>query len=349
MGTELALIEHQLKAIRPRLDAALGGIMPSTRLEQTILVSCERTPALLDCTPQSVLNAAMTFAVLGLPVDGATGQGFLIPFKRQAQAVIGYRGYNTLGARAGLTIMAGTVREGDTFLYELGSQGFVKHIPILGNRGRIQAFWAVAVANDRPPVISLLALEDVLAIKASSAAVKSGKPTPWNDPEIGFPAMGEKSARRRLTRSTPLRIDVPAYHLAARMEEAFDEQGKLSWITPRGVIVEGEPAASTIPFRQTETPTAEILINPESSAAVTAEEAPAGMKGDTEPSNTPPASKTKAEQMSETEAYLLAEAQKGTAALRTAWENLRPVEQKIWEKMKDLHFKKIAAAADEKE
>jgi recombination protein RecT len=330
MPGELAKIEHQLTAVAPRLSDALGRHMPVKQLIQTVLVSCERTPALFKCSPQSILNGAMTFAVLGLPVDGVTGQGFLIPFKGQAQAVIGYKGYNTLAARAGLTITAGTVRECDDFEYELGSAGYVRHRPVLGNRSRIVAFWACAAALERPPIISILSLEEVLGIKHRSPAGASDR-SPWNDPEIGFPAMGEKSARRRLARSTPLRIDMPQFQLAARMEEAFDEQGKLGWITPeRGVVLEGEPIAEALPHRNTETPTAEALLGVarEETVSQPVVEGPAD---------------------SMVESYLKGEAEKGTAYLVTAWKNLTPRQQHLWSKMKDLHFKPMAAEADKRQ
>lgn len=349
MPGELTVIEHQLKAVRPRLDLALGGIMPATRLEQTILVSCERTPILLSCTPQSILNAAMTFAVLGLPVDGATGQGFMIPFGKVAQAVIGYRGYNTLGARAGLTITAGHVREGDEFAFEKGTQAFVRHIPKLGSQGRIIAFWSCATANDRPPIVEVLGIDDVLAIKAKSAAVaaavKSGRPTPWNDPEIGFPAMGEKSARRRLARSTPLRIDQPQFQLAARMEEAFDEQGKLAYIKPDcGVVVEGEPAYEALPHRNTETPTAESLLGPQESVGDIAVETTGRSISSHEPISKEIPDTAPTDSMVET--FLTDHAQQGIGALQDAWKKLTPRQQHLWSKMKDLHFKPMAMEAD---
>lgn len=261
MGTELALVERQLQAVEPQLHNALGGLMPSKRLIQTVLISCERTPKLLRCTPQSIMNGAMTFACLGLPVDGATGQGFLLPFASTAQAAIGYKGYNTLAARAGLTITGGVVREGDDIWdYEFGDKAFIRHKPKLGNKGRTIAFWAVAAAHGRPPIVSILSIDDVNAIKAKSPAVKAGADTPWNDTAIGFPAMGEKSAKRRLARSTPLITDAPQFMLGARMEEAFDEQGRTSWITPeRGVVLDGEimPAREPSP-----TPSAQELISP---------------------------------------------------------------------------------------
>jgi recombination protein RecT len=335
MPGELAVIEHQLTAVAPRLSDALGRHMPVKQLIQTVLVSCERTPALFRCTPQSILNGAMTFAVLGLPVDGVTGQGFLIPFKGQAQAVIGYKGYNTLAARAGLTITAGTVREGDHFDWKQGTNSFIDHKQLPNNRARIIAFYACAEANDRPAITSILWAEDVLDIKNRSPAAKSDR-SPWNDPEIGFPAMGEKSARRRLARSTPLRIDMPQFQLAARMEEAFDEQGKLGWITPdRGVVLEDDPAALALPHRNTETPTAEQLIDNTGDLGSTSSSPERGA-GVAAP---PPTD-------SMIESFLKDAAAVGTAELVAAWKTLTPPQQHRWARMKDLHFKPLAAEAD---
>jgi recombination protein RecT len=96
---------------------------------------------LLQCTPISVIQAATTGAVLGLEADGATGQGYLVPFRRKgrgrfAQWLTGYKGYNTLAARVGLTINGDVVREGDFFDWEKGSAGFVRHKPSLAARCR---------------------------------------------------------------------------------------------------------------------------------------------------------------------------------------------------------------------
>lgn len=276
MANELTIVERQLQAVEPQLHNALAGMMPTKRLIQTVLISCERTPKLLNCKPQSILNGAMTFAVLGLPLDGATGQGFLLPFGQTAQSVIGFKGYNTLGARAGLTITGAVVREDDhLFDYLLGDKAFLSHKPRLGSTAKPIAFWAVAAAHGRPPIVSILSMSDVMAIKAKSPAVKANADTPWNDPGIGFVAMGEKSAKRRLARSTPLITEAPQFMLGARMEEAFDEQGKTSWILPdRGVVVEGEYTARPT-FELNETPTAAKLIGQPSPRAAPAADQPA--------------------------------------------------------------------------
>lgn len=264
MSNALAVIdqfETQLKAVTPQFADVLGGRMPPERLIRTIVMSVQRVPKLLECNRQSLMNAGMTFGVLALEVDGVTGQGYILPFKGVAQPVIGYKGYNTIGARAGLTITAGIYREGDDFDFMNGSEPFVHHKPKLGNQGRILAAWAVAAAKDRPPVIQVLGIDDLLAIRAKSPGSKMSD-SPWNDERIGFPAMCEKSARRRLARSTPMNWAAPEFQYAAVMEEAFEERGRPSYIAPgKGVIIDGEPS-SPLPSRDAGTPEAEDLVGP---------------------------------------------------------------------------------------
>ena len=231
----LTVFEQQLKPLSPQLAEVLADRMPVERLTRTLLISCERNPALLECDRQSLINAALSAAVLGLECDGTTGQAYIIPFKNRAQLVIGYRGYNTMGARSGYTITGACVREGDQFAYELGSTPFLKHKP-LGTKGRITHAWAVASSHTLPPIISVLSIDEVMAIKNKSPGARKSD-SPWNDETIGFPAMSEKSAKRRLARSMPLNV----YQYAARLEEAFEEQGRAGWIDPaRGVQIEGE-------------------------------------------------------------------------------------------------------------
>jgi recombination protein RecT len=255
---ELALFEQQLQPLSPKFSQVLGQTMPVERLIRTVVISAERVPKLLQCNRQSLFNAAMTFAVLGLEVDGVTGQGYLLPFNNVAQPVIGYKGYNTLAARSRITITGEVVREGDDFDYELGSHSYVRHKPKLGSRGRIIAAWACGASNDRPPVVSVLDIDEIMSIKARSPGAKLSQ-SPWNEEKIGFPAMASKTAKRRLARVLPLSV----FQLAARMDEVFEEQGKPSRIDPdKGVIVDGE--YSPIPEREaSETPSAAYLMGTE--------------------------------------------------------------------------------------
>lgn len=259
---ELMVFENSIQPLVPRFGQVLGTIMPVERFMRTLYTACETTPKLLKADRQSLLNAAMTGAVLGLEADGATGQFFLLPFEMRklnriiVQPVIGYKGFNTIGARSGLTIAGGVVRERDDFDYDEGSKPFVHHKRKLGDEKdrRIYAAWATAVSRDRPPIVKVLSIDDIMAVKAKSPR---GNEAPWADPAVGFPAMAEKTAKRRLARDMPLTL----FQRAARMEEAFEEQQRVSYIHPeRGVV---DSAGDVIaPNHSDVTPTFEDLTDP---------------------------------------------------------------------------------------
>ena len=240
---EAEAIETQLTQLAPRFDAVLGQIMKSQRLIRTIMISLEKTPKLYECDRQSVFNAAMSAACLGLECDGVTGQSFILPFAGKAQLITGYKGYNTLGARSSYAIRGAVIRDGDGFESD-AADGVIRHHPIPNSSARIIGSWARAVSHALPAFISVLWIDELMAVKAKAPGGK--KPdSPWNQPAIGFPAMCEKTAKRRLARCMPLNV----MQLAAAMDEAVEERGLHSWITPeRGVIIDvaGEVLAPTI-------------------------------------------------------------------------------------------------------
>lgn len=260
----LTILEHQLAPLAPRLDAALSGLLPVSKLIQSVLISVERTPRLMDCTPDSILRSAMSLACLGLPADGVTGQAFLVPFRDhgiwKAQTIIGYKGYSTLGARGDLTVTGAVVMEGDPIEYDIGT-GQISHRPPLTNRGRrIVGTWAKASHIKRPPILVVLGIDEIMEIKSRIPNAKNADSV-WN---FNFPAMAEKTGKRRLSRSIPIDSEaIRAYHIAARMDEAVEEEGKAAYITPeRGLEIDGK-AAEIGHYEAGETPAAAELTGPD--------------------------------------------------------------------------------------
>ena len=336
MANDLAIFEDQLKPLAPRFAEVLPATITPDRLIRTVVLSVERLPKLLKCDRQSLFNAAMSAAVLGLEVDGVTGQAFLIPFAGRAQLVIGYKGYNTMAARSGITITGKTVREGDKFDYDLG-EGWVMHVPLLSNKGRVIAAWAKAAANGRPAIVEVLGIDELMAVKAKSPAVKNGADTPWNDPAIGFPAMCEKTVKRRLARSLPLNI----MHLAARMDEAVDEQGRAAFISPdKTVVIEGEVIA---PREPSPTPSFEELTAPRHGDA--AAPAPAQARQPPAGAGDLPSEPTCDEIMTY-DRELEAAAKIGSAQLQSTWKNVPRKIQPSLKSALDNRHKPAAAAAD---
>lgn len=309
VASELVVFENTLRPLAPHFEEALAGTIPVERLMRSIMISVERTPRLLECNRQSLLNASMSAACLALEVDGITGQAFFIPFAGKAQLVIGYKGMNTLAARSGFTVQGEVVRDGDAFDYELGDKGYVRHKPMLGNTGKIIGAWATASANGRPPIISVMGIDDIMKVK-NKAPGGSKSDSPWNDPMIGFPAMASKTVKRRLARSMPLNI----MHVAAAMEEAVEERGKTAWIDPRhGLQIEGEAAG--LPRVNHEQRTTHQLI----SAANPGHAESAASDRPQPPASPPDAADSNSDDVMAWDSKLATAALQGVESLRETW------------------------------
>ncbi len=332
MGSELVALENQLKPLAPHFAQVLGKTMPVERLMRTIMISVERLPMLLQCDRQSIFNAAMSAACLGLEVDGVTGQAYLIPFKGKAQLVIGYKGFNTLAARSGITITGAVVREGDEFDYQLGTAAYVRHKP-KGSKGAITHAWACAQSLDRPAVVEVLDLDELMAVKARSPGAKRSD-SPWNDPFIGFPAMCQKTAKRRLARAMPLNI----MQQAARMDEAVDEQGAPAWISPdRGVVIDGE--FSDVPT---------IHHDQRSASELLSQRAPPAAANSAAPLSPAPDGAADEKSAVDWDIELGEAAAKGMEALQVAWKRVPAEHKSMLKAALDRRHKPTAAEVDAK-
>jgi recombination protein RecT len=217
MATSLAVIDKELTARKTIFAELLPPSVTADKLMRTVMMSIERNPRLAECSVQSIVNAATTAAVLGLECDGATGQAFLVPYGKVAVMIIGYKGWNTIAARAGYTLTSGVVREGDAFEFELGSTPYVRHRPQHARGARIVSAWACATSKDRPPIVRTMSIEEIEDVRARSQGAKKAD-SPWNDAGIGFVAMCEKTIKRRLTRDLPMSL----LQAAAALDNAQD-------------------------------------------------------------------------------------------------------------------------------
>lgn len=106
------------------------------RLVRVALTACVQNPALLNCSRESLMQATLQSASLGLMPDGVMGQAYLIPYGDKAQFQIGYQGLIELAMRteriAG--IIADVVHERDKFEFwrEVDKDNF-KHRPYEGD------------------------------------------------------------------------------------------------------------------------------------------------------------------------------------------------------------------------
>jgi recombination protein RecT len=107
----------------------LPAHLKAERIIELTLTAFQQTPQLWDCDPKSIFGATLTAAKLGLEI-GVLGQGFLVPYKKQATFIPGWQGLTDLVSRGGrASLWTGAVYEGDDFDFQLGDSPFCRHRP----------------------------------------------------------------------------------------------------------------------------------------------------------------------------------------------------------------------------
>jgi len=202
-------VRAMLEENRAKLAAVVPKHLNVNRMFRLMNVAVQKTPALLKCTHRSLLASLMQAAQLGLEPDGTLGQAYLIPFwnsktkTNEAQLQLGYQGLMTLARRSGeiQTISANVVYSNDRFLYQLGLNETLEHVPTMKDRGEMIAVYAVARMKDGSHAMEVLYPEDIERAKKSSKAADNG---PWaTHPE----AMWKKTAIKRLCKYLPMAVE----------------------------------------------------------------------------------------------------------------------------------------------
>lgn len=197
------------EAMQKQFKMALPKVLPVDQFIRSIMTAVGKTPALLECAHDSVMAGCMTAASLGLSVDPAIGQAYLIPFQdnrrgcKVAQFVVGYKGMVNLFYRSGQAagIQAEPVYEKDHFIYELGLNPKLEHIPSEEEeRGPIRYCYAIASLANGGKVWKVLNRGQVMKAKKYSKGSDSSY-SPWQTNEG---EMWAKTAIRALSDLLPL-------------------------------------------------------------------------------------------------------------------------------------------------
>lgn len=188
---------------RDQIAMALPSHMNVDRLIRVSITAMRTNPDILNCSQVSVLGSIIQAAQLGLETDGALGHAYLVPYKRQCQLQIGYRGMIELALRSGrvTSINARVVYANDKFEYAYGLEDKLVHTPCMGDRGPIIAVYAVAHLKGGGHQFEVLSRNEVIEIQHMSPAKSGPWLTHWNE-------MAKKSAVRRLFKYLPVSIEI---------------------------------------------------------------------------------------------------------------------------------------------
>jgi recombination protein RecT len=173
-GKKMMTIPELIEASAGELGKALPNSMSPERLSRIALTCIRMNPDLAQCTTESLLGALFTSAQLG--VEPIAGRAYLLPFYnkrkingewkslRECQFILGYKGIVDMFYRHAKSteLSWGVVHEKDFFEYELGSENYLKHRPVLENRGDVIGYWVLAKLHNGGTPFAVMSHEDCI-------------------------------------------------------------------------------------------------------------------------------------------------------------------------------------------
>lgn len=228
-------LPEMLETVKPQIALALPKGFDPDRMVRAVLTAVQKTPKLLQCTPQSIVLSTLQAAQLGLDVDGFLGHAYLVPYwnkragKNEAQLQIGYRGFISLARRSGeiSSISAEIVYENDIFSVSLGTERSIKHLPNPeGNRGDVIGAYAVVFYKDGFKDFEYMTKGQIEHIREGSKSKDDG---PW---VTHWEEMARKTPIRRLAKRLPLSPEDSALIRAAVMDEYHESTEEDEAVVP---------------------------------------------------------------------------------------------------------------------
>ncbi len=175
------------------------------RVLKMALIAASRDPKIYECTARSVVDAIMRASEFGLDFSGTFGEGYIIPYKRQATFIPGWRGYIRLARNSGQisTFEAHVVYEDDKFELEYGLNPRLVHMPNLKpvdpKKRIVFGAYAVVLFKDGSHQHEFMNLTQLEGIRKRSKNTRED--SPWNtDTE----EMYRKTVVRRIAKYLPL-------------------------------------------------------------------------------------------------------------------------------------------------
>lgn len=196
-----------LEKMTNEIAAALPSVITTERFKRVALTAFNSNPKLMECDPKTFLAAMMTSAQLGLEPNTPLGQAYLIPYGKQVQFQIGYKGMLELLQRSNQvkTVYCHRVYENDEFEISYGLDQNLIHKPDFksSNRGDVIGYYAVLKLINGGESFVYMTKDEVM--KHAQKFSKTYNNGPW---QTDFDAMAKKTALKQLLKYAPLSIEI---------------------------------------------------------------------------------------------------------------------------------------------
>ena len=205
------------------------GVVPQhlnpDRAWRMVYAAFDKTPALKQCSVESIINSVVCAATVGLEFNTELGHGWLIPYKGKCSFIPGYRGliYLAMNSPNVVGVDADLVYATDDFEFQKGSTPYLNHHPDVtagSERGDWYCGYAIVYHKDGPPRVFVM-LRDEIEKQRDIAKEKMAdwkfKKSPWSThPE----EMAKKTVVRRVLKLEPLSSE---FREAEGLERAVED------------------------------------------------------------------------------------------------------------------------------
>ncbi|PJO37564.1 DNA recombinase [Delftia acidovorans] len=180
-----------------------------------VLTASDYIAKLASGDRQSVVNAVTNIAAIGISLNPAKKQAYLVPRKGKIYLDISYMGLIDLAVQAGsiLWAQADIVYASDAFTLN----GFDRppthsYNPFSRERGEMVGAYVVVKTPSGDYLTDCMSREEIDAIKNRSESVKAGKSSPW---DTDYGEMAKKTVVKRAYKYWPKsdRLDQAIHHL----------------------------------------------------------------------------------------------------------------------------------------
>ena len=213
-----------------------------------VLTSNDYVAKLAAGDRQSVVNAVTNIAAIGISLNPAKKQAYLVPRKGKICLDISYMGLIDLAIQSGsiMWAQADLVYANDAFTLN----GFDKppthsFNPFSKDRGDMVGAYVVVKMHSGDYLTECMSREDIDAIKNRSESVKAGKQSPW---DTDYGEMAKKTVVKRAYKYWPKsdRLDQAIHHLNTDGGEGLAATAPKPTAVDPTPIIEGARATKTI-------------------------------------------------------------------------------------------------------
>lgn len=206
---------------------------------QFAVQALNKNDALRSCIPETVQEAIINVAAVGLSLNPSYGYAYLVPdsiksgsaWMKVCQLRISFKGLMKIATDSGgiKWAKAEIVKSGDQFVYKGPCEKPEHHMQPFGDRGETVGVYCVAKTADGDYLTDIM---DMAEIKKCEAAAKTK--TVW---QAWFEEMAKKAIIKRASKQWPLGDGAERFHKAEAIVN--DSEGNERDITPKSP----EPAA----------------------------------------------------------------------------------------------------------